>query len=256
MSVANAAPVVLITGGTSGIGAAAARAFSLAGYHVAFTGRRDALGKALEDALPNSLFLPADHRIPADCEACVAATIAHFGAIDVLFNNAGVVFLGTVAETGDADLEDVLALNVTATFRMIRLVLPGMLARKRGVIINNASDWGIVGGRRAVAYCASKGAVISLTRAIALDHAREGVRVLAVCPGDTFVERWHTEGYGRGAGQGPIDRGIDLHSSDEIPMGRVGGAEEVAKVVVFLASEGASFMTGCAVPVDGGNTAQ
>jgi meso-butanediol dehydrogenase / (S,S)-butanediol dehydrogenase / diacetyl reductase len=123
-----------------------------------------------------------------------------------------------------------------------------------GVIVNNASDWGMVGGTQAVAYCASKGAVIQMTRAMALDHAGENIRINAVCPGDTVVERWAEDGYFKGSG--PVSREKALKESGaSLPIGRVAAPEEIARVVLFLASEDSSFMTGAALLVDGGNTA-
>lgn len=246
-------PVALVTGGTSGIGAATVAEFAEHGWRVAFTGRRVDEGAALA-AATGALFVRADHVVADDCARAVDATLAAFGRIDALFNNAGVVVLGAVGDTTDAELEAVLALNVVAVFRMCRLVLPVMVRQRGGAIVNCASDWALVGGRGAAAYCASKGAVVAMTRALALDAAPDGVRVLAVCPGDTFVARWATHGYGA-AGGAPVTP-ADALASAEAPLGRVAHPREVARVVVFLAGPGASFMTGCAVPVDGGNTAQ
>jgi meso-butanediol dehydrogenase / (S,S)-butanediol dehydrogenase / diacetyl reductase len=136
-------------------------------------------------------------------------------------------------------------------WRMSKLVLPVMRAQRAGVIINNASDWGLVGAKNALAYCTSKGAVIQMTRAMALDHARENIRVNAVCPGDTFVTRWLEQGYFESS-----ESKETLESLGEaLPLGRVANAKEIANAVVFLASDAASFITGVAMPVDGGNTA-
>jgi len=250
--------VVLITGGTSGIGQATAELFAAEGARVAFTGRRTSLGQAVArqiDAIHHAkvLYILADHRLPEDCERAVAETMDAFGRIDVLFNNAGIVVSGTAENTKEEDWKDTLALNVTAVWRMSRLVIPIMRDQGVGVIINNASDWGIVGAREAVAYCASKGAVIQMTKAMALDHAQENIRVNAICPGDTFVERWLKEGYFRHSG-GVTEE--EARKSDEIPLGRVADVREIAQVVLFLASEEASFITGTAMVVDGGNTAQ
>jgi NAD(P)-dependent dehydrogenase (short-subunit alcohol dehydrogenase family) len=121
------------------------------------------------------------------------------------------------------------------------------------VIVNNASDWGLVGAPEALAYAASKGAVIQMTRCMALDHAKENIRVNAVCPGDTFVERWLQEGYFRASSR--VDQ-ASARRSDTIPLGRVAEAGEIARVVLFLASDESSYMTGATLAVDGGNTAQ
>jgi NAD(P)-dependent dehydrogenase (short-subunit alcohol dehydrogenase family) len=250
--------VVLITGATSGIGEATAELFAAEGAHVAFTGRRVELGRALEQRLSEAYqvktkYILADHRLSQDCSRSVQETLENFGRIDILFNNAGIVVMGTAESTTDQDWDDTLSLNVTAVWRMCRLVLPVMRAQGGGVIVNNASDWGIVGAREAVAYCASKGAVIQMTKAMALDHALDNIRINAVCPGDTFVERWIREGYFRPSGV--VDE-AEARKSAEIPLGRVAEAGEIARVVLFLASEDASFITGTALVVDGGNTVQ
>jgi len=137
---------------------------------------------------------------------------------------------------------------------MSKLVLPLMRAQGGGVIVNTASDWGLVAGKEAVAYCTSKGAVVLMTRAMALDHARENIRINAVCPGDTFVQRWVDNGYFEGAGGVDLETAIK-ESGQALPIGRFGRPEEIAKAILFLASDDSSFVTGSALLVDGGNTA-
>lgn len=252
----------LITGGTSGIGAATARLFAAEGARVAFTGRRQALGEALAAELAPVaaaaggavLYLRADHAVLADCERTISDTLAAFGRLDILFNNAAVFHLGVAEATQEADWAESLLVNVTGVWRMSRLALPPMRAQGGGVIVNNASDWGLVGGREAVAYCTAKGAVIQMTKAMALDHAREGIRINAVCPGDTLVERWLAEGYARNTGHAPTAEMLAAMGA-ALPLGRVGRAEEIARAVLFLASDESSFMTGATLAVDGGNTA-
>lgn len=250
--------VALITGGTSGIGEATARLFSMEGAIVAFTGRREALGKAVERTIceqgGQAKFIPSDHTDPADCARVVKEVVESFGRIDILFNNAGVVVSGTAESTSEEDWALTLALNVTAVWRMSKLVLPHMRTNGYGVIVNNASDWGVVGGREAVAYCTSKGAVIQLTKSMALDHARENIRINAVCPGDTFVDRWVEEGYYQGSGG--VDQQTIEAAGKSLPIGRVAAADEIARTVLFLASEDASYVTGTCLLVDGGNTAR
>jgi NAD(P)-dependent dehydrogenase (short-subunit alcohol dehydrogenase family) len=136
---------------------------------------------------------------------------------------------------------------------MSKLILTIFRRQGGGVFVNNASDWGLVGGRAVFAYCASKGALIQMTRAMALDYARENIRINAVCPGDTFVKRWVQDGYFRGSG--PVEA-VHIRKSHEIPMGRVGEASEIAGTALFLASDESSFMNGAALLVDGGKTAQ
>ncbi len=243
----------LITGGTSGIGKATVELFAAEGARVAFTGRRAELGNDIQSQIPNTQFVWADHRRPEGCERSVHETLAAFGRIDILFNNAGVVLSGAAEATSEEDWAETMEVNVTAVWRMCKLTLPIMRAQGGGVIVNNASDWGLVGAKGVVAYCTSKGAVIQLTKCLALDHAHENIRVNAVCPGDTFVERWLREGYFRGSGS--VTETVARMSAD-LPVGRVAEASEIAKAVLFLASAESSFVTGAALAVDGGNTAR
>jgi len=264
-----AGKVALITGGTSGIGEATTRLFVQNKAKVAFTGRREDLGLALQNELNTeygeqiALFVKADHRLAEDCERCVTKTVETFGTIHILFNNAGIVFLKDCETTSEDEWQDVMSLNVTAVWRMTKLVLPLMRQhseQEKGSIVNNASDWGVVGGTNSVAYCTSKGAVIQMTKAVALDVAKERIRVNAVCPGDTFVERWVERD--RHLVVLPEEKVDDveverrLRVSASIPMGRTGDVVEIAKAVLFLASSDASFVTGTTLIVDGGNTAQ
>jgi meso-butanediol dehydrogenase / (S,S)-butanediol dehydrogenase / diacetyl reductase len=251
--------VVLITGGTSGIGEATARLFANEGASVAFTGRRVEKGRRVKAEIIASggkaLYIKADHTRERDCQKAVQTVIERFDRLDVLFNNAGVVLHGNAEQTSLADWQLTLDLNVTAVWRMSRLVIPLMRAQGGGVIINNASDWGMVGAPGALAYCMSKGAVIQITRAMALDHARENIRVNAVCPGDTLVERWLENGYFKGSGA--VEREQALRESGEaLPIGRVATVEEIARAVLFLAGSDSSYMTGSILVVDGGNTAR
>jgi NAD(P)-dependent dehydrogenase (short-subunit alcohol dehydrogenase family) len=243
--------VALITGGTSGIGKTTVELFASEGAKVAFTGRRNQLGAELAKRT-SSLYILADHRLRDDCQRAVDDTVSKYGRIDILFNNAGIVVSGTAETTKEEDWNDTMLLNVTAVWRMSKLVIPVMRAQGGGVIINNASDWAFVGAPAVVAYCTSKGAVVQMTRAMAIDHAAENIRINAVCPGDTFVDRWLKEGYYRVSG-GVSE--AEARKSD-LPIGRVAETIEIARAVLFLASDDSSFMTGSALIVDGGSTAR
>jgi NAD(P)-dependent dehydrogenase (short-subunit alcohol dehydrogenase family) len=254
-----AGKVALVTGGTSGIGAATATLFAAEGANVVVTGRRTGLGEKTVKTLVKfgvrGAYVEADHTKLEDCERSVSETVRQFGRIDILFNNAGVVMRGTAESTSEEDWASLMKLNLTAVWRMSRLVLPHMRAQGGGVIVNNASDWGVVGAENALAYAVSKAAVVQLTRCMALDHAAENIRVNAVCPGDTFVQRWIEKGYFEAADPVTLEQ-AKADAASGLPMGRFGQPEEIARAVLFLASTDSSFMTGQTLVVDGGNTAR
>ena len=251
--------VAIITGGTSGIGKATALLFAEEGADVVITGRRADLGRGVENEIrargARGVFVEADHSQADDCSRVVERTLAEFGRLDILFNNAGIVTSGTAETTSEEVWNETLAINVTAVWRMSKLVLPHMRKQGKGVIVNNGSDWSVVAGRDAFPYVMSKGAVALMTKAMALDYARANIRVNAVCPGDTFVERWIEKGYFEGSDPVTIEEALK-ESSAYIPMGRFGRPEEIAQAVLFLASDDSSFVTGHLLLVDGGNTAQ
>jgi len=251
--------VALITGATSGIGKATALLFAQEGAKVAFTGRRADLGMRLAEEIRSmqvdALFIQADHTRLEDCQQAVEMTVARFGKINTLFNNAGTVRRGTAETTSEEDWAYTLSLNVTAVWRMSRLVIPHLRAQGGGTIVNNASDWGVVGARNAVAYAASKGAVVQMTRSMALDHAHENIRVNAICPGDTLVDRWLETGYFQATEPAQLAE-EQKRASAYLPMKRFGRPEEIARAVLFLACEDSSFITGITLLADGGNTAQ
>ena len=249
----------ILTGATSGIGKATALLFAEEGADLVLTGRRVELGRRLENVIREAggrcVFVGADHSRADDCVRVVERTLSEFGRVDILFNNAGIVTGGTAETTTEETWNETLAINVTAVWRMSRLVLPHMREQGKGVIVNNGSDWSVVAGKDAFPYIMSKGAVAMMTKAMALDYARENIRVNAVCPGDTFVERWMEKGYFEGSDPVTIEEAMK-ESSAYIPMGRFGTPEEIAKAVLFLASDDSSFITGHLLLVDGGNTAQ
>ena len=246
--------VALITGGTSGIGEATALLFAREGACVAITGRNAERGKGvvkrIEQAGGEAILVRADVSLAADCRRAVEATVKAFGGIDILFNNAGVFYAQTAVECSEREWDEQIDVNLKGTFLMSKFALPGMIARKRGVIINNASGWGIVGGDHAVAYCASKGGVVLMTKAMAIDHGPQGIRVNCVCPGDVETPMLPADAKMRGL---KWDQYIAACASR--PLGRVGTVDEIARAVLFLASDDSSFMTGAALVVDGGGTA-
>lgn len=252
--------VAIITGATSGIGKATAQLFADEGADVVITGRRAELGQSVSDEIREKggqcVFIQADHSKAEDCSRVVEQTFAEFSRVDILFNNAGIVTRNATAETlTDEVWAETLAVNVTAVWRMSKLVIPIMKKQGGGVIINNASDWGVVGGKDAFPYIASKGAVGLMTKSMALDFAGNNIRVNAVCPGDTFVDRWMEKNYFEYTDPSSLEQAIK-RASDYIPMGRFGKPEEIASAVLFLASSDSSFVTGHLLLVDGGNTAQ
>lgn len=243
----------LITGGGSGIGLATAHLFAAEGATVILSGRDAERGQRAAEAVGNgATFLQLDVRDEDACQSAITSIIAHFGRLDVLFNNAGIVPYQTLTETDTATWLDTFATNVHGVFFLSRAAIPVMIAQGGGVIVNNASDWALVGGQGAAAYSASKGAVVQMTRSMALDYARQHVRVNAVCPGDTFVERW------RSKYPGMMDGDLDASLRElgrAFPLGRVGHVDEIARAVLFLACDDSSYMTGQMLVVDGGNTA-
>jgi len=253
--------VAIITGATSGIGKATARLFAEEGAHLVITGRRAELGRGVEDEIrelggrTRCVFVEADHARADDCARVVERTLTEFGRVDILFNNAGIVTSGTAESTSEETWNETFAINVTAVWRMSKLVIPLMKKQGKGVIVNNGSDWSVVAGKDAFPYIASKGAVGMMTKAMALDYARENIRVNAVCPGDTLVERWVEKGYFEDSDPVTVEEALK-ESSAYLPMGRFGKPEEIAQAVLFLASDDSSFVTGHLLLVDGGNTAQ
>lgn len=246
---------VLVTGGTSGIGAAIARAFADIGASVLLTGRDETRGArvAADIAAAGGVadFASADLTDSKACGRLVDLALDRFGRLDVLINNAGIIHYATAEETSDDMWRQTMTVNLDAAFRLSRAAIPAIRKQGGGAIVNIASDWALVGGKRAVAYCASKGALLQMTKAMALDHAKENIRVNAVCPTDVDTPMLEIEFRTMG-----LDRKDGLAQAGEtIPLGRVGTPEDVAKSVLFLASNDAAFLTGVGLPVDGGVTA-
>jgi NAD(P)-dependent dehydrogenase (short-subunit alcohol dehydrogenase family) len=219
MRLANKA--ALITGGTSGIGEATALLFAREGAKVAITGRNETRGHAITAQIlergGEAIFLRADHRKAAECHRTVEETVRRFGRIDILFNNAGVFYPHTILECSEEEWDLQIDINLKGTFLMSKFALPGMIAQGSGVIINNSSGWGIVGGDKAVAYCASKGGVVLLTKAMAIDHGRQGIRVNCICPGDVDTPMLPEDARLRG-----LEWNAYIAGCADRPMGRIG----------------------------------
>jgi meso-butanediol dehydrogenase/(S,S)-butanediol dehydrogenase/diacetyl reductase len=250
-----AGKVVLVTGSTNGIGAACARVFAESGAAVMLSGRDEPRGRDVLDALRaaggTAEFAAVDLRASGACEGLVGETVRHLGRLDILVNNAGVLYTANALETSDEQWLDTMAVNVNALFYLSRAAVRHMRRAGAGAIVNIASEWGLNGEPNHVAYCASKGAVIQITRCMALDHARDNIRINSVCPGEIHTQMVDDILSKRGGDPAGNLRAL----AAGIPIGRLASPAEVARCVRFLASDDASYVTGANLPVDGGNDA-
>ena len=245
--------VALITGAASGIGRAAALLFASEGAAVAIADINP-IGDDVAHEIVNSggqaLFQSADVTRAADCQRVVEQTVEALGTIDVLFNNAGIICRASVVELSEQDWDRVMAVNLKSIFLLSRQTIPIMTKAGGGSIINTASGWGLAGGPQAAAYCASKGAVVLMTKALAVDHGPHKIRVNCICPGDTLTGMLREEAQQLGTSQDSF-----LAASARRPLGRIGRPEEIARAALYLASDASSFVTGTALVVDGGGLA-
>jgi meso-butanediol dehydrogenase / (S,S)-butanediol dehydrogenase / diacetyl reductase len=236
--------VALVTGGGSGIGAATARLLAAGGARVVVVDLAEDAARAVADEVGGTAIV-ADVSKREQVDAVVAQTVAAHGRIDILVNNAGVGCFGRTPDLDPAEWERVIAIDLHSVFYACRAAIPH-LPKPGGTIVNTASISGLGGDYGYTAYNAAKGAVINYTRSLAVDHAREGIRVNALCPG--LIETPLT------AAKKDFP-GLEAAWHDTIPMGRPGTAEEMAEVIAFLASDAASYMTGSIVVADGGQNA-
>jgi len=238
--------VALVTGGTSGIGKATAIAFARAGAKVVLSGRREQEGAQVVDEIKKlggeAAFVRADVAKDGDVKKMIDFTIDKFGKLDIAFNNAGVEWKGPLDQATEAEYRRVFDINVWGVLNSMRHEIPAMLRNGGGAIVNTSSVAGHVGLAQVSVYIASKHAVEGLTKSVALEFAKQNVRINAVAPGPIVTEMWD-----RFAGDGLTDQIISM-----VPTGRVGGADEIAAAVLYLASDSAKFTTGTSLVVDGG----
>jgi len=246
--------VALVTGGASGIGRATALLFAREGAAVAIVDFDEPHARTavqdIEAQGGQAIFIRCDVTRADECQHAVQTILERFGRLDILFNNAGIVRRADVIETTEEEWDRVMDVNVKSIFLMSKYAVPVMAAAGGGAIINTSSGWGLKGGGNAVAYCASKGAVTNMTRAMAIDHGKQKIRVNAVCPGDTDTPMLRDE-----ARQlGETEEGFLAEAANR-PLGRFAQPEEIAQAVLYLASDAASYVTGTALVVDGGGLA-
>jgi len=243
--------VALITGGASGIGRATALLFARQGAAVTLVDVNEFDGRAVVQTIIDeggqAIFVRGDVSRTEDCQLAVRHTVEQLGRLDILFNNAGIIRRASVIETSEEEWDRVMATNVKSVFLLSKYAIPIMAEAGGGVIINTASGWGLVGGRNAASYCASKGAVVLLTKAMAVDHGAQNIRVNCICPGDTDTPMLRNEAQQLGKSREQF-----LAESARRPLQRVGSPEEIAQAALFLASDASSFVTGIALVVDGG----
>lgn len=240
---------VLITGGAMGIGAGCARVFAAQGGLVAILDRARKEGAALARGLKGALFVPCDLTRPKQFRAAVERAAKQFGRLDCLINNVGWhPPAQTLEQTSREDFEKLVRLNLTTTFLGCKFALPH-LRKTRGSIINIASIVGVIGQARAAAYCATKAGQIGLTKSLAIDLGREGIRVNAVCPSNVDTPLMRSWAASLDNPQEALDRVAQLQV-----FGRMASPEEIGRVCLFLATEDSSFITGQAIEVEGGST--
>ena len=247
--------VVVVTGAAVGIGQAALMAFAREGARVVLVDRDRERGQALVDDLQRdgyeALAVGADVSNERDVKAMIQQVVDRWGRLDILVNNAGVYLQGDVTQTSLEDWERIMGINVTGAFLCSKYAAPVMIAQQKGVIVNVASEAGLVGIKGQVAYNVSKGAMIALTRSCAVDLAEHGIRVNSVCPGTTATPLV----------EAAVNRAADpaaarRHLEEIRPANRLGTPEEIASAILYLSSDEAAYATGAVLSIDGGYTAQ
>ena len=242
--------IVLITGAASGMGAASAREFAALGAQVVIVDRDSDLAQKVATEIGADPPIVGDISDSAFCQRVVENVMEKHGRLDVLINCAGIIVRADAQSTTDEDWHKIMGVNVNGVFFMSREAIGPMKKQGGGAIINFGSIWGSVGAAGVVGYCASKGAVHQITRAMALDHVKDGIRINAICPGEVDTPML------RSGRPRPITTEDLQKLADTVPIGRLADPAEIAKVVVFLASDAASYMTGSIITVDAGYTAR
>ena len=238
----------IVTGAGSGIGRACAIALASEGARVALVGRRKDRGEALAQEIGDSAFaISADVSNPSEIRRLINESVSRFCGLNVLINNAGVLHVGNAEQITEEQWDHTFNVNIRAVWLLSRAALPHMRKAGCGSIINVASTLGIVGARNRAAYAASKGAVVLLTKSMAVDHGHENIRVNAICP--SFVE---TELTAAVLHQAPDPAAVLRERTDAHPIGRLGRPDDIAGLTVYLASDESSWVTGAVLPVDGG----
>ncbi len=251
--------VALVTGATSGIGRATAILFAQEGANVVLVGRNRSRGeevaKTIEGSYGKPIFVRADVSKEGDVKQAIKTTLEKHGRLDVLFNNAGVIGpIKNVVDIEENEWDELMNINVKGIFFGLKHAIPTMVKQGGGSIINTASECAFIGSPKYSAYCASKAAVLLLTRAIALEYAPHGIRANCVCPAATYTNMLE---YEASVWMGKEKANDFCESiSRTIPLGRIAKPEEIAKVALFLASDDSSYVTGAAISVDGGTTAK
>lgn len=241
--------IAIVTGGASGMGAATARELAAAGASVVIVDRNAALAAEVAQQIGAESII-GDVSDPDFCQRVVDETVAMYGRLDMLINAAGIIVRADALGTSNEQWQRVMNVNVSGIFYLSRAAVAVMKPQGKGVIVNFGSIWGGVGAAGVVAYCASKGAVHQLTRAMALDHVKDGIRINAVCPGEVNTPMLASER------SEPVTAEILQRIASTVPMERLADPVEIARVVLFLASDDASYMTGAMVNVDAGYTAR
>jgi NAD(P)-dependent dehydrogenase (short-subunit alcohol dehydrogenase family) len=244
----------IVTGAASGIGRATAELLAAEGAAIVLADVNEGAGRAVAEGIlergGRAVFVRCDVTSSADCAGAVRAAVEAFGGLDILCNNAGIIRRADVVETTEEEWARVMAVNVTSVFLMSKHAIPVMAAGGGGAIVNTGSGWGLKGGDRAASYCASKGAVVNLTRAMAIDHGPQGIRVNCVCPGDTDTGMLREEARQLGEPEAAFLAGAAAR-----PLARIGAPADIASAMLFLTTEASGWVTGTTLVVDGGGLA-